>query len=71
MSKAKRISREELQQDEDSHPETAEIETLRSQIQGLQLEVDVLKETLNTIKKDPSVDLTELKSREKAVLIGA
>ncbi len=35
MSKAKRISREEMQQDEDTHPETAEIESLRSQIQEL------------------------------------
>lgn len=71
MSKAKRIPREELQKDESSHSETAEIETLGSQIQELQLEIDVLKETLNIIKKDPGVDLTELKNREKAVLIGA
>lgn len=71
MSKAKRIPREELQQAECAHSEKAEIEALRSQIQDLQLEVDVLKETLNILKKDPGVDLTGLKNREKAVLIGA
>lgn len=51
MAKAKRIPREELQKDAVSPHETAEMEALRSQIQELQLEVDVLKETLNILKK--------------------
>ena len=33
--------------------------------------MDVLKETLAVLKKDPGVDLTALKNREKAVIIGA
>ena len=37
----------------------------------MQFEVDVLKETLAVLKKDPGVDLTALKNREKAVIIGA
>lgn len=51
MAKAKRIPREELRKDAVSPHETAEMEALRSQIQELQLEVDVLKETLNILKK--------------------
>ena len=43
---------------------------LQEQVRHLQFEVDVLKETLAVFKKDPGVDLTVLKSREKAVIIG-
>ena len=48
-----------------------EIESLKSQLQKMQLEIDILKETIEVLKKDPGVDLTELKNREKAVIIGA
>ena len=45
--------------------------TLQEQIRHLQFVVDVFKETLAVLKKDPGVDLTALKNREKAVIIGA
>lgn len=48
-----------------------EIELLKSQIQDMQLEIDILKETLDVLKKDPGVDMTALRNREKAVIIGA
>ena len=35
------------------------------------MEVDVLKETLNILKKDPGVNVMKLKNREKAVVIDA
>lgn len=35
------------------------------------MEVDVLKEALNLLKKDPGINITELKNREKAVVIDA
>ena len=35
------------------------------------MEVDVLKETLNLLKKDPGINVMELKNREKAVVIDA
>ena len=38
---------------------------------NMQMEIDILKETLNVLKKDPGVDLTPLKNREKAVIISA
>lgn len=48
-----------------------EVESLKSQLQEMQLETDILKETIEILKKDPGVDLKELKIREKAVIIGA
>ena len=30
----------------------------------------ILKETLDVLKKDPGVDMTALKNREKAVIVG-
>ncbi len=47
------------------------MQSLQEQVRHLQFEVDVLKEALAGFKKDPGVDLTALKNREKAVIIGA
>ena len=47
-----------------------EVEQLKAQMQDMQLEIDILKETLEVLKKDPGVDMTALKNREKAVIIG-
>ena len=70
MSKKKSIPRQPLPSS-DTTPQSEELQALREQIQDLQFEVDVLKETLAVLKKDPGVDLTALKNREKAVIIGA
>ena len=48
-----------------------EIEQLKSQIQDMQLEIDILKETLDVLKKDPGVDMAALRNREKTMIIGA
>ena len=48
-----------------------DIETLREQMLDMQMEIDILKETINVLKKDPGVDQTALKNREKAVIIDA
>jgi putative transposase len=50
---------------------TEEVALLKTQIQQMQLEIDLLKETIEVLKKDPGVDLTALKNREKAVMIDA
>ena len=49
---------------------SAEVEQLKSQMQDMQLEIDVLKETINVIKKDPDIDQGAFSNREKAVIIG-
>ncbi|PRR78198.1 hypothetical protein [Clostridium luticellarii] len=38
---------------------------------NMQLEIDILKETINVLKKDPNVDQTVFKNREKAVIVDA
>lgn len=48
-----------------------ELEQLHAQMQDMQLEIDLLKETINVLKKDPGIDQTALKNREKAVIVDA
>ena len=47
------------------------IEDLKEKMLDMQMEIDILKETINVLKKDPGVDQMVLKNREKAVIIGA
>ncbi len=44
---------------------------LQAQIRDMQMEIDILKETINVLKKDPGIDQKALKNREKAVIIDA
>ena len=70
MAKRKSIPRAPMPQDH-ALPESEELEKLRTQLQELQFEVDVMKETIAVLKKDPGVDLAVLRNREKAVIIDA
>ncbi len=38
-------------------------------MQDMQLEIDLLKETINVLKKDPDIDQSALSNKEKAVII--
>lgn len=69
MSSKKQIKREEL--DFEKQNTALNTSEMQEQINKLQMEVDILKETLNILKKDPGINLTELKNREKAVVIDA
>ena len=70
MSSKKQIKRENIDFNAESAP-AQDIAELQEQIKQLQMEVDVLKEALNLLKKDPGINITELKNREKAVVIDA
>ena len=48
-----------------------DINALKAQMLDMQMEIDILKETINVLKKDPGVDQTALMNREKAVIIDA
>lgn len=48
-----------------------DVEALKAQMLDMQMEIDILKETINVLKKDPGVDQTALKNQEKAVIIDA
>lgn len=44
-------------------PDQSTMKALLKQIQDLKLEVDILKETINVLKKDPGVDLKTLRNQ--------
>ncbi|WP_312282051.1 IS3 family transposase [Oscillibacter sp.] len=46
-----------------------ELSRLKAQVQDMQLEIDVLKETINVLKKDPGADRTTLRNVEKAAVV--
>lgn len=48
-----------------------EISILKEQVQNLQLEIDILKETIDVLKKDPGINITVLSNKEKAVIVDA
>lgn len=70
LMNTKNIKPEKLP-DIDEKISSEEVESLRKQMYELQLEVDILKETINVIKKDPGVDWKNLKNREKVAVIDA
>ncbi len=47
------------------------INQLKQQLHEMQLEIDILKETLTILKKDPGANLEALKNKEKAVMVDA
>lgn len=48
-----------------------DINALKAQMLDMQMEIDILKETINVLKKDPGIAQTALTNREKAVIIDA
>ena len=73
MAGKRRLEKQQIPQVEPCSSKSGieEIEDLREKVRNLQMEVDVLKETIQVLKKDPGVDMKELRNREKAVIIGA
>lgn len=70
MTSKKQIKRKDIDFNS-QNTSSNEISELQSQIKQLQMEVDVLKEALNLLKKGHGINVTELKNREKAVIIDA
>ena len=70
LMNTKNIKPEKLP-DTDGKIPSEEIESFRKQIYELQLEVDILKETIKVLKKDPDADLNDLRNREKVAVIDA
>lgn len=52
-------------------PSQKEFDVMRAQMHEMQLEIDILRETINVLKKDPGIDLTPLKNSEKAMIVDA
>lgn len=56
---------------ESSDSSSHDMVELMNQMLEMQMEIDILKETINVLKKDPGIDQTALSNREKAVIIDA
>ena len=48
-----------------------EIQQLKDQLYEMQMEIDILKATIDVLKKDPGINLDKLKNSEKTVMIDA
>nr|WP_242873588.1 transposase [Eubacterium barkeri] len=46
-----------------------ELATIKAQMHDMQMEIDLLTETINILKKDPGIDQRALSNREKTVII--
>lgn len=75
IPKNKNISSGELKERttpaESSASASHEMAELKNQMLEMQMEIDILKETINVLKKDPGIDQTALSNREKAVITDA
>ena len=67
----KNIKPDTLTEGSPSIASDCDLAQLRNQLRDMQMEIDILKETINVLKKDPGIDQTALKNREKAVIIDA
>ena len=56
---------------EGSSIDTKELEQLKEEVQDMRMEIDILKETIHVLKKDPGIDQTTLRNREKAAIVDA
>lgn len=71
MINDKNIKPDTLTEDSPSSVSAPDLAQLQAQIRNMQMEIDILKETINVLKKDPGIDQASLKNREKAVMIDA
>lgn len=67
----KNIKPDTLTEGSPSSVSAPDLAQLQAQIRDMQMEIDILKETINVLKKDPGIDQAALKNREKAVMIDA
>lgn len=47
----------------------SELETFKEKIQSLEVEIDILKENINILKKDQGINLKSLTNKEKVMMI--
>ena len=67
----KNIKPDTLTEGSSASASAPDLAQLQAQIREMQMEIDILKETIHVLKKDPGIDQTALKNREKAVIIDA
>ena len=55
----------------ESTASSAELRRLKDRLYDMQMEIDILKATIDVLKKDPGISLDKLKNSEKTVVIDA
>ena len=70
MSKKKHLPRGKLEVAEE-HTADAETSAMAAKIADLELENDILRQTIEILKKDQGIDILKLKNREKTMIIDA
>ncbi|MEG0191504.1 MAG: IS3 family transposase [Lachnospiraceae bacterium] len=70
ISNKKHLPREELSAGSNFKFDSA-VEELTAKIKDLELDNDILKETIEILKKDQGIDLIRLKNKEKTIIIDA
>ena len=51
--------------------DSRELDELKAKLQDMQLEIDILKQTIDVLKKDPGINRIPLSNGEKAVIVDA
>lgn len=67
MNRKDNIKREKLLEGKESS--FSELESLKEKIFSMQLEIDILKETIDVLKKDQGINLKKLTNKEKVMMI--
>lgn len=57
--------REQRKTDRGKPASSRELDELNAKIQDMQLEIDILKETIDVLKKDPGISKVPLKNRRR------
>lgn len=50
---------------------SSDIQQLKDQLYEMQMEIDILRATIDVLKKDPGINLNKLKNSEKTVVVDA
>lgn len=69
--KQKIIDKNLTENDSNNNVKLKELEQIQNEVKSLKLEIDILKEALNLLKKDKGIDFLKLTNREKVMLINA
>lgn len=67
MNRKDNIKREKLLEGKETS--SSELDDLKKQLFSMQLEIDILKETIDVLKKDQGISLKKLTNKEKVMMI--
>jgi len=69
--KQKIIDKNITETDSNNKAKQKELDQIQNEVKSLKIEIDILKEALNLLKKDKGIDFLKLTNREKVMIINA